>query len=520
MPDLSAVEASPSDVVLVYPKTGQDFGSTVSPPHSLLAVAAPFHHKGYRVKIIDQRRDPFWKKTLAGELAGRPICVGLTSMVGTQLHFAIETAKIVRQKTDGAVPIVWGGPHATTLPEQTLASPWADVVCIGEGEITFLELVETLSSHRPLSGVRGIAFRNGGEVVKTRPRELMEVESLLPIPWELVDVEEYIQPDYYLKDSPRTMDIGQTSRGCPYRCGFCSSSAIRGNRWRPMSAEESLEAIVKAVRAFRLDGIWIRDDAFYVDRKRAAAICEGLIKENLNLEWYSSGMRIDIFNKASAEELDLLKRSGARVLKFGAESGSNRILKLMNKGFTKEETLFCNLKAKKHGLVPSFAMMIGFPTETFADIEQTLDLCLRLKRDNPRAHHENMHTYTPLPGTPLYSLALEHGLNPPETLEGWTDWEFVEYDLKGRKLPWFDLKERKKIGHINYIYTIAYAIPNLIGSLRSRFLRLAVRVLSLPMIGLCRLRAKKKWYNRAPELLFLKFLREKILYKSTQFRFR
>jgi anaerobic magnesium-protoporphyrin IX monomethyl ester cyclase len=509
-----------SDVVLVYPKTGQDFGSTVSPPHSVLAVAAPLHNKGYKVKIIDQRRDPHWRNTLAGELEGHPICVGISSMVGTQIHFAIEAAKVVREKTDGALPIVWGGPHATTMPEQTLESPWADVVCIGEGDITFLDTVEAFSAHRPLSGIPGLAFRNGGAFVKTQARSLLDVEELLPTPWELVDVENYIQPDYYLKNSPRTLDIGQTSRGCPYRCGFCCSAAIRSNHWRPMSAEKSLEMIVEIVRAFRLDGIWIRDDAFYVDRHRAAAICEGMIKENLGLEWYSSGMRIDIFNRASDEELDLLKRSGGRVMKFGAESGSNRILEMINKGFTREDTLQSNLKAKKHGLIPSYAMMIGFPTETFEDIEMTLDLSLRLKRDNPRAHHENMHTYTPLPGTPLYPMALQYGLKPPETLEGWIDWEFVEYDLEGKRLPWYSYEERKRIGNINYIYTIAYAVPNLIGSLRNRLARIVIRVLSFPVIALSRLRAGRKWYKRAPEMRLLKVLREKILYTRTWIRFK
>ena len=100
----------------------------------------------------------------------------------------------------------------------------------------------------------------------------------MPVPWELVDVEKYIHPDMYLKESPRTLDIGQTSRGCPFNCGFCSSASLRQRKWRAMSVKRSLEAIVEPIKRFKLSGIWIRDDEFYIDRRRANDICEYFIK--------------------------------------------------------------------------------------------------------------------------------------------------------------------------------------------------------------------------------------------------
>jgi radical SAM superfamily enzyme YgiQ (UPF0313 family) len=123
------------DVILVYPKTGVDFGATVAPPHAVLTIAAPPHKKGYKVRIIDQRTDPEWKEHLVECLQTEPICVGLSSMTGTQIYFAIEAAKAVRRLTDGKVPIVWGGAHPSSIPEQTLESEYVDVVCIGEGDI-------------------------------------------------------------------------------------------------------------------------------------------------------------------------------------------------------------------------------------------------------------------------------------------------------------------------------------------------------------------------------------------------
>ena len=130
-----------ADVILVYPKTGMDVGSAITPPHSLLAVAAPLHRQGCKVRIIDQRTDVRWRRSLALALEGDPLCVGITCMVGTQIAFALEAAKLVREKAKGEVPIVWGGPHPSTVPEQTLENDYVDIVCIGEGDATFPELV-------------------------------------------------------------------------------------------------------------------------------------------------------------------------------------------------------------------------------------------------------------------------------------------------------------------------------------------------------------------------------------------
>jgi len=502
------------DVILIYPKTGMDVGSTVVPPHSLLAIAAPLYKKGYRVKIIDQRRDPHWRENLTKALEKDPICAGISSMTGTQLYFAIEAARVIRGISGGKLPIIWGGPHPSILPEQTLQSEYVDIVCAGEGDLAFEELVDALSSKKPLDNIKGIGFKSGGRIKLTQPRELIDVETLLPVPWELINVEDYIQPDFYLKTSSRTLDIGQTSRGCPFKCGFCSSASIRQRKWRAMSVEKSLDIIVQAVKRFNLNGIWIRDDEFYIDRKRASAICEGIIRNDLNIRWYTSGTRVDVFNKASDEEIALLKKSGAYVLKFGAESGTNRILELMEKGIRWEDTLKANLKAKKHGIIPAFGLMIGFPTETFKEINQTIDLALKIKKDNPAAQLEAIATYTALPATPLFDLALKHGLKPPQNLEGWIDWDFLEYDLVGKKIPWFNYRDRKKIGNISYMYTIANAIPNLVDSISNKLLKYVLRIIAAPLVHFYRFRMKRKLYVFAPELAALRFIRNKILYRS------
>lgn len=480
-----------SDIILVYPRTGMDIGSSVAPPHNLLCVAALLDRVGYKVKIIDQRIDNLWRLNLARELLTEPIFVGIPTMTGTQVKFAMEIAKLV--KANSKVPIVWGGVHPTLLPEQILASGLADYACVGEVDETIVQITRDI---------------NKGKAEKVIYSPLPDIEKLLPTPWHLIDVEKYIHPDIYLKGG-RNLDIGQTSRGCPFACGFCSSASIRERKWRAMSAEKSIEMIKDAVRRFNLDGIWLRDDEFYINSNRAAKICEGIIP--LNIKYYTSGTRVDIFNKVSEEQVELYKRSGANTLKFGAESGSNRILKLINKDITKEETLKANLKAKRHNITPAFALMLGFPSETFAEMEETIDMARQIRKDNPQAQFETMATYTALPGTPMWQTAIDYGLKPPTKLEEWADWNFDEYDPEGKRIPWFDKGERQAIGNICFLSILSNAIPNVIDSLKHKTL---LKLIYAPLHKYYQYRFFNKHYKHTGELNIIRSLRREIFYNG------
>lgn len=252
--------------------------------------------------------------------------VGISTMIGSQIFHALGMAKLVRERTDGKIPIVWGGPHPSSVPEQFIEHPYVDLVCVGEGDLTFSEIVEAYEQKRAFAGVQGIVFKQGHDIVETPERPLIDVETLLPTPWELLEIEKYIHRDFYVKNTLRSLDIGQTSRGCPYDCGFCSSAALRKRKWRPMSAEKSLALILDPVRRFQLDGIWIRDDEFYINKDRVFQIVKGILDSETKIRWYTSGTRVDVFNKSSDEFLRFLKKSGADSLKFGAESGTNRML--------------------------------------------------------------------------------------------------------------------------------------------------------------------------------------------------
>ena len=488
------------DVVLIYPKTGLDLGSTVAPPFSLLTIAAPLVKKGLNVKIIDQRVDRKWISHLRVALKDKPVCCGISTMTGTQIHFSLECAKVIRTENDGAVPIVWGGCHPTVLPEQTLQSEFVDIVCVGEGDLTFVDLVDALEKKRSLSEVKGIAYLDGSKYVFTGERPLIEIEELLPTPWELVNVDSYIHHDLYLRESSRVLDVGQTSRGCPYQCGFCSSAAIRKHKWRGMSVEKSLDIISHNVKKYHLDGIWLRDDEFYVNVNRATRICEGIIRGNLNISWYTSGTRVNDLLRASDEQLKILKKSGSYVVKMGAESGSDRILKYINKGQTVEDILEANRRCKKFNIKPAFSLMCGFPTETFEEINKTIDLFFKISEENPDASCETIAQFTALPGTPLFDIGLEMGLRPPVRLEDWANWLFHDTDLTGERLPWFNEEERLWIGNLNYLSILSKTGANIVSTIRNQFFSRFLSLLVKPPSKYFAWRLKHKLYHRVPEI--------------------
>lgn len=502
-----------SDIILIFPKTGFDIGATVAPPHSLLTIAAPLKKAGYSIKIIDQRVSSAWAEDVRQALKSGPLCVGISSMTGSQIKFALEAARLVRQEAKRAdMPIVWGGPHPSILPGETLENEFADIVVIGEGDISFFELVRALEEKVSLGKIKGIAYKENGKIFTNPPRELLDIETLHPTPWDLVDVEKYIHPDFYLKKTNRTLDIGQTSRGCPYQCGFCCSATIRKRLWRPMSVRKSLDFIVNDVQRFNLDGIWLRDDNFYVDSQRTKAICQGMVDAGLKIDWYSSGTRVDTFLKLTPEAIRAMKDSGAHVLKFGAESGCNRILNLMQKGITIEQTFLSNIKAKECGIRPAYSFMAGFPGETMDEVDMTIKAMNRLIRDNPDAELESICIYTALPGTPMYNLALQQGLRPPRSLEEWSGWNFQEY-ADERKNPWFSARDRHALGNLSYICTIAFVMANLSRTISRWWLRTVFSVLMFPITRYFRFRFRHKLYRFAPELRLIRYLRKLIFDK-------
>jgi len=314
------------DIILIQPKAGPYDMLGARVPYGLLSIASIPHRKGYKIKIIDQRTDHLWEKTLIESLKQNPICVGITCMTGGQIRYALHAAKIVRENSKS--PIVWGGVHPSLLPSQTLENPYVDIIVVKEGDNSFLEVIEAIKNKKPLSKIKGIWYKENGKIFSTPEREFIKNLDTLPeIPYELIDTEKYAS--LHLEEG-RSLDF-ITSRGCPFNCSFCYNQFFNKSRWRAMSAKESVKRLAKVVRKYNIKAIYFQDDNFCANIERLKEICKGIIDEKLNIIWGTLGLRIDTAMKMDDEVLNLMVKSGCRNVDIGAESGSQEILDMIEK---------------------------------------------------------------------------------------------------------------------------------------------------------------------------------------------
>lgn len=411
-----------ADVVLVMPVEGfwSDLRKGHHLPASLLAASTLLDKENYDVKIIDQRVSPEWEDDLRKELSKKPLFVGVTSMTGPQIKNALDISMIVKEYE---VPVVWGGVHASLLPSQTLENECIDMVVVGEGEVTLLELARALEKQKPMAGINGLWYKKGKKIVKNPPRQFIDLNEIPDLPYHLVDINQYFSNFYGSK-----MLAFFSSRGCPFTCGFCYNTVYNQRKWRSLSAQNTLERLDYVINKFKLEGIWFRDDNFFVDKKRAYSILNGFKKYDIS--WGTSGARLDLLSQLDNKFIDLMNKSGCKFLFIGVESGSDRILKLIGKGITREQIIKTNLKLRRLNAIQRCNIMIGLPTETKKDLEDTVSLSLQILKDNKNAIVSQFQIFTPYPGTALFDMAVKQGFVPPDNLASWSDFRFETTNIE------------------------------------------------------------------------------------------
>lgn len=384
-------------------------------PWSLLAISAPLVEEGVFVKIIDENTSDNWRSILEEELKKKPVCLGVTALTGRMIQGAIEASKIAHDKTK----VVWGGVHASLLPEQTVAEEWIDYVIAGEGEESFKKLVQCLLDGKEPREVPGLYFKANGKVVKTSSPQFVDLASQPSPPWGLLDMNHYISG--WFGEGSRVLDIF-TSRGCPHRCKFCYNTTFNARKWRSFDAQTSYERIKEFVERFKLTGVIIRDDFFFANRKRVYKIAELLAEKGPRIDWEADS-RIDAFASFDDDYIKLLVRSGLKKLVFGVESGSPRVLEAIGKDITLEQLWLAVEKIKRHNINSAFHFMIGFPGESWDEVLETYRVIDKVKKELPHAPIYGPNVYVPYPGTELFDEAVKMGFTPPAKLEGWTNFE-------------------------------------------------------------------------------------------------
>ena len=476
------IEDDVMDILLIQPKVGEYDFANIRLPLGILSIAALPEKNGYKVKIIDQRTDKNWDKELLKSLKSNPICVGITSMTGKQIRFALEASKIVKNNSD--VPIVWGGVHPSFLPEQTLSNENVDILVHGEGEITFFELVQTLEKEKPLKEIDGIWYKHDKKIKNNKPRPFVDLNKLPDLPYHLIDMKKYCAFDI---SGRREYSISfALSRGCPFKCAFCYNTVFNKKRWRGLSIKNAMNRIKKIIDDFDIKSFYFIDDNICANPKWFKELIKNFLKEKFDFLWGTQGIRIDSVVWMDHNLLTSMEKSGCRNLDFGIESGSPRILDLMKKDITIPQVKKVAKKLLDFPFILKYNFMSGFPTETMEDIDASIKLALKLVKENKNAYIL-YHTYTPFPGTELYELAIEHGFDPPKTLEGWSVFNYIDWPLNYPS--WLSKEKIELLNNLSFISRFANK------NLKYKITRTTMRLIFNLYYPIAEFRFKHSFYN-------------------------
>ncbi|MHA1277782.1 MAG: B12-binding domain-containing radical SAM protein [Candidatus Helarchaeota archaeon] len=380
-------------------------------PLGILCLAAVLRENGHNVKLYDHNVQ---NRALQTYVKFDPELIGFTSFTGPMILDGLRLSKFFRAQLD--VPIVWGGVHASLLPIQTLNNPNIDMVVIGEGERTIVDLADSVESTRDLSEVKGLIWKKRNndsiKIMKNAPRPFIKNLDELPFPaWDLIDPQKYFKTSIGWEKASSALYALQSSRGCPFNCGFCYNIAFNKQMWRPKSAARVIEEISYLNSKFKAKQINFKDDNFIVNQERALNICRGLVQEKIDVRFHVD-CRVDLFSRTLAQHL---QKGGCNQIYFGVESGSPRILKFIKKGISLSQAYKAVRLTRKSGMISSTSFILGFPTETLDDIALTERFIYQLNPDNLL-----LKRFIPYPGSPLYTYLLqEKRFIPPSKLEDW-----------------------------------------------------------------------------------------------------
>ena len=429
------------NIVLVNPPQNSRYPQ---PPVGLALIAALLEREGHKVKIIDANALKLSPKAVA-LLGCRADAVGITAMTPT-LNAAVSIANSLRH-ANPHLTIILGGAHATLLPERTLTDiPEVDIVVRGEGEETAIKLFFALENKLPLADIPGIGYRDDGEIILTPEKPLLtDLDSLPFLPYHMLPLKNYRPHPPYGKSMPFAGII--TSRGCPYRCAFCSKP-IFGSKFRAQSQQRIIEELTYYKEKFGIQEVAFYDDTFTIDRKKAHALANGILEKNLGIAW-TCGTRVNLVDK---ELLMQLKRAGCYMISYGIESGEEAILRTLKKDVTLEQVEEAVAITHEIGIYTIGYFMIGSPGDTPESIDKTIKFAKSLKLD-----FAQFAITMPFPGTELYQLYMEDRKVDPH----WED--FVYAAPTNRLMPVFEtgLLSRDDLQHwVSRAYRQFYLRPS------------------------------------------------------------
>ncbi len=391
----------------------------IAQPMGLACIAAYVREHGFKnIRILDCEALQIGLDEIKDHIPKDVDVVGLGSVTPT-LKNAADIAKIAK-KINPKCFTVLGGDHVTALPEETLEPfPQIDFGVYGEGEITFLELIEELKKEKPgFSSIRGLVYRDGKKIIKNEARPLVKDINEFPIPaYDLLPMEKYSPPAHHaifrekgVKLNPFTIFF--SLRGCPYRCKYCASKVMWERRVRYRSVEKTMEEIDYLIKNYNIKCLEFNDENFIINKPRMKEILKELKKRKEKHGMYWNCLtRVD---SVDADTLKEMKEAGCYFIRYGVESGDPGILKAMAKDITVKQIKKAFKLTNEAGIACSASFIIGYPGETKETFRTTLNLAREI--DPTLAF---FFVAIPIVGTELFKEANDKNLIENPDWNGW-----------------------------------------------------------------------------------------------------
>ena len=398
----------------IFRKSMKSLGA-VLPPLGIAYIAAMLEKYSHEVKIIDGPAMATVLEYGFEELEKdikefSPDLTGISAST-SQMGHAKKTLKIIKENNPNCITVL-GGALISADTNALLHFNDADYGVYGEADLTFPEIIKKIENKEKIEGSEGLIWRENNIVNFLKPKVIMNLDDI-PMPARhLLNMKIYRpSPANYRRLPATTM---MTSRGCPYKCIFCSKPTI-GTAFRAHSAKRVVDEIEHLVNEYGIKDIQMFDDTFTLLPERTKEICKGIIERKLDIGW-NCMTRVDRIDK---EITDLMKKAGCYEMGFGIESGSERMLKFIKKGVTKQQIRNGVKLAKNSGIHVRGFFMMGFPTETKKEVLETIEFANELDVDVAQ-----FMVSTPFPGTELWEIAKMSG----EINEDWSSFTFYAPD--------------------------------------------------------------------------------------------
>lgn len=431
-------------------------------PLSLIAIASALDRSRVDVQIIDGRleEDPV---TAVVEAAQGALCVGITVLTGAPIHDALAVSRAVMMARP-SVPIVWGGWHPSLFAKECLDEASVDAVVVGQGEASFRSIVDRL-----LAGER---------VTGCHAAPMGDLNAFPAHDYSLIPVERY----FALKRARQIDYI--SSQGCRFRCAFCADPAVFNRGWSGLEPERIADEIEYLDRRYDVDDVAFQDETFFTHAQRVNALAEAFLQRRLGITWTAT-LRADQACRIGDDLFAKTVRSGLRRVMVGVESGSQEMLDRLHKDMKLDQVRAAADMCTRHRVGAIFNFIVGFPGESDASMQATLDLAKELRRSNPDFETPIFY-YRPYPGNPMAELSAQSGYVFPRGLEQWADFDYV-----GGRGPWISPAQWEKVERFKFYARHAWK-P---GAWR------------WPLRTAARLRCERDWYDMPVEKMIVDFVR-------------